>query len=140
MTVEVPHHFEGVYFLRLTLMDNKGKLQSQNDYVQHTEGSDRTSLHDLRQAQVATHVTTEGTKARITLTNEGTVPAVMLRLNLKGNDGEQILPVIYSDNYLHLMPGESRTIDVEWKVEDARGTTPIVEITGTNLSKSTIAL
>jgi hypothetical protein len=64
----------------------------------------------------------------------------MLRLNLKGNDGEQFLPVIYSDNYFHLMPGENRTIDVEWKVEDARGCQPMIEITGTNVSKSTIAL
>ena len=140
MTIEVPHHFDGVYFLRLTLTDSKEQQVSQNDYVQRTEGSDRTALHDLRQAQVTTQATTEGTKSSITLTNEGTVPAVMLRLNLKGDDGEQILPVIYSDNYLHLMPGESRTIEVEWKVEDARGAHPIVEITGTNLSKSTIAL
>ena len=64
----------------------------------------------------------------------------MLRLNLKGDDGEQILPVIYSDNYFHLMPGESRTIDIEWKNEDARGTTPIVEISGTNVSKIIVNL
>ena len=113
---------------------------SQNDYVQRTEGSNRTSLHDLRQAQVTTRATIENTKTRITLTNNGNVPAVMLRLNLKGDDGEQILPVIYSDNYLHLMPGESRTIDVEWKVEDARGCQLMIEITGTNVAKSTIVL
>jgi len=64
----------------------------------------------------------------------------MLRLNLKGSDGEQILPVIYSDNYLHLMPGESRTIDIEWKAEDARGTVPMIEITGTNVTKKTVRL
>ena len=85
-------------------------------------------------------MTAVATGKSITLTNNSDVPAVMLRLNLKGNDDEQILPVIYSDNYFHLMPGESRTIDVEWKVEDARGIKPIVEITGTNVSKSTIAL
>ena len=136
MTVEVPHHFEGVYFLRLTLTDNKGHQISQNDYVQSTEGSDRKSLHDLRRA----NVTTKASNNTVTITNVGTVPAVMMRLNLKGDDGEQILPVIYSDNYFHLMPGESRTIDVEWKVEDARGTRPIVEMTGTNVTKTTIAL
>ena len=140
MTVEVPHHFEGVYFLRLTLTDSEGKQVSQNDYVQHTEGSDCTALHDLRQAQVTNQAATEGTKAQITLTNNGSVPAVMLRLNLKGDDGEQILPVIYSDNYFHLMPGESRTIDIEWKVEDARGTRPVVEISGTNVTKTTVQL
>jgi len=136
MIVEVPQHYEGVYFLRLTLTDGNGKQVSKNDYVQATEGSDRTALHDLRQAQVS--ATANG--KRVTLTNTGQVPAVMLRLNLKGDDGEQILPVIYSDNYLHLMPGESRTIDIEWKAEDARGCKPIVEITGMNMPKTMIEL
>ena len=85
-------------------------------------------------------MTATATGKGITLTNKGAVPAVMLRLNLKGVDGEQILPVIYSDNYFHLMPGESRTIDIEWKNEDARGITPIVEISGTNVSKIIVNL
>ena len=136
MTVEVPQQFDGVYFLRLTLTDGKGKQVSKNDYVQTTGGNDRTALHDLRQAQVS--ATANG--KRVTLTNTGQVPAVMLRLNLKGDDGEQILPVIYSDNYFHLMPGESRTIDIEWKAEDARGTMPIIEISGMNMTKTTIEL
>ncbi len=136
MTVEVPQHYEGVYFLRLTLTDGNGKQVSKNDYVQTTEGNDRTALHDLRQAQVSATANAK----RVTLTNTGQVPAVMLRLNLKGDDGEQILPVIYSDNYFHLMPGESRTIDIEWKAEDARGAMPIIEISGMNMPKTTIEL
>ena len=64
----------------------------------------------------------------------------MIRLNLKGDDGEQILPVIYSDNYFHMMPGESRTIEIEWKTEDARGCKPVVEITGMNLINTTVQL
>ena len=136
MQVEVPAEIAGAYFLRLSLTDDKGQLRSMNDYVNTTEGNDRTSLHDLRRAQVTTAVNGKS----ITLSNNGNVPAVMLRLNLKGDDGEQILPVIYSDNYFHLMPGEVRTIDIEWKAEDARGTKPVLEISGTNISKSTIAL
>jgi hypothetical protein len=136
MQIEVPEEVVGAYILRLTLTDNRGRLCSKNDYVNSTEGNDRTSLHDLRRTQVTASASLNG----ITLTNTGNVPAVMLRLNLKGDDGEQILPVIYSDNYFHLMPGESRTIDIEWKVEDARGCQPIIEISGTNVSTSKIAL
>ena len=136
MQVEVPQEIAGAYILRLTLTDDKGLMRSMNDYVNTTIENDRTSLHDMRQAQVS--ATAKGRS--ITLTNHGQVPAMMLRLNLKGDDGEQILPVIYSDNYLHLMPGESRTIEIEWKVEDARGAAPIVEITGMNISKTTIGL
>ena len=129
MQIEVPQEISGAYFLRLTLIDDKGQVRSMNDYVNTTVENDRTSLHDLRQAQV----TATANGKRVTLTNIGEAPAVMLRLNLKGDDGEQILPVIYSDNYFHLMPGESRTIDVEWKVEDARGCQPVVEVTGMNV-------
>ena len=136
MQVDVPQEIAGAYFLRLTLTDDRGQMVSQNDYVNTTVENDRTSLHDMRRAQVS--VTASGKS--ITLTNTGKVPAVMLRLNLKGDDGEQILPVIYSDNYLHLMPGESRTIDVEWKGEDARGCQPIMEISGMNITKTTIKL
>lgn len=136
MQVEVPKDIAGAYFLRLTLKDDKGVVKSMNDYVNTTIENNRTSLHDMRQAQVTATVNGK----TITLTNYGQVPAVMIRLNLKGDDGEQILPVIYSDNYFHLMPGESRTIDVEWKVEDTRGCKPIVEVTGMNLSKATVQL
>ncbi len=136
MKVEVPKEIAGAYFLRLTLKDDKGVVKSMNDYVNSTIENDRTSLHDMWQAQV----TAVANGKSITVTNNGTVPAVMLRLNLKGDDGEQILPVIYSDNYLHLMPGEARTIDIEWKAEDARGCKPIVEINGTNVTKLIVQL
>ena len=136
MQIDVPEDIAGAYFLRLTLMDATGAIKSMNDYVNTTIENDRTSLHDLRQTQV----TAAANGNSITITNNGNVPAVMLRLNLKGDDGEQILPVIYSNNYLHLMPGESRTIDIEWKNEDARGCKPIVEINGTNVTKMTVQL
>jgi len=55
------------------------------------------------------------------------VPALLIRLNLKGTDGEQILPVIYEDNYFALMPGEQRTVSISYREEDARGcSTPSV--------------
>ena len=56
----------------------------------------------------------------------------MIRLNLKGNDGEQILPVLYSDNDFALMPGESRDVEVSFSDEDTRGTTPRVEASAFN--------
>ena len=136
MKVEVPKEIAGAYFLRLTLIDDRGNVRSVNDYVNTTIENDRKSLHDMGLAQV----TAVATGKRITVTNPGNVPAVMLRLNLKGDDGEQILPAIYSDNYFHLMPGESRTIDLDWKAEDARGCKPIVEITGMNIELSVVSL
>ena len=136
MKVEVPKEIAGAYFLRLTLIDDRGNVRSVNDYVNTTIENDRKSLHDMGPAQV----TAVAAGKRITITNPGNVPAVMLRLNLKGDDGEQILPAIYSDNYFHLMPGESRTIDLDWKAEDARGCKSFVEITGMNVELLVVSL
>ena len=36
------------------------------------------------------------------------------------------------------MPGESRTIDIDWNYRDARGCKPIIEISGMNVSKTTV--
>ena len=49
-------------------------------------------------------------------------------MSLKDDDGRQILPVIYEDNYFHLMPGESRTIGIS-----APSLSRSLEITGFNL-------
>ena len=64
---------------------------------------------------------------------KGENTALMVRLNLKGNDGEQILPVIYSDNYFHLMPSESKTITITWNNQDSRGCTPVIDVSGFNM-------
>ena len=61
-------------------------------------------------------------------------PAVMLRLNLVGRqDGKQILPAFYEDNYFSLMPGEKKTVTVKCYVADTRGNSPRVLVTGYNL-------
>ena len=64
------------------------------------------------------------------LHNKSKVPAPFLRVNLKGADGEQILPAVYSDNYITLMPGEQKTVTIHWRKEDARGQQPNIEVTG----------
>ena len=138
MTIDEPSDYKGTYILRLTLSNNEAQLVSRNDYVLSNDDSgSRVALLDMRRAQL--DITTHGKS--ITLTNTGDVPAMMIRLNLKGDDGEQILPAIYSDNYFNLLPaGETRTINIEWKDEDARGCQPIIEITGMNLSKTIVGL
>jgi hypothetical protein len=72
---------------------------------------------------------------QVVLTNTSDTPAMMIRLNLCGTDGEQILPVKYSDNYFHLLPGERKTISINWKPFDARGTNPQLKISGYNVKE-----
>lgn len=122
-----------VYFLRLQLSDQQGSVLSENTYIMGREEGNYKSLLQLPKANVEPSIELVGTTAMaVTLKNQGNTPAVFLRLNLKGKDGEQILPVWYSDNYVTLMPDEQKTIQVAWKLEDARGQKPMIEITAIN--------
>jgi hypothetical protein len=47
--------------------------------------------------------------------------------------GDRILPVIYSDNYFTLMPGEQRTIQTELNHADTRGEKPRMVVGGFNV-------
>jgi hypothetical protein len=77
-------------------------------------------------------------KAVVTLSNAGSVPAVMVKLTLKNDStGRRILPAYYSDNYVSLLPGEQRTIAVEFPAGTG---TPGFGLRGWNLAAQTIAM
>ena len=128
----VPEDISPVYYVKLELADAAGAVLSENFYVQGKEEGNLQELNTLGKASVKVSMTGKG-PWKITLTNNGNVPALMLRLKLVSKStGEMILPVIYSDNYFSLMPGESREIDIEAAPEDLRGKTGL-EVSGFNL-------
>lgn len=119
-----------VYFLRLQLANKQGVV-SENLYIVGREDGNYQALLTLPKPQIEQKVNSNGDcSLTVTLYNKGKAPAPFLRLNLKGVDGEQILPVLYSDNYITLMPGESKTIMISWRQEDARNQQPNVEVSG----------
>ena len=48
----------------------------------------------------------------VTLTNRSPTPALNIKLTLIDSRGARILPAFYSDNYIALMPGESRAVTI----------------------------
>ena len=132
MQVKTPKKTTDVWFLRLTLLDEKKYTISENTYVcSHKEGNWK-SLLSLPDAHLATTYQWEEQRCVVTLRNTSACPALMIRLNLKAQDGEQILPVSYSDNYFHMMPGEEKVVDVRWSNDDGRGMPLIISISGMN--------
>lgn len=134
MPVAVPDSMQ-LWYLHLSLYD-RGHLVSDNFYVQSRRDTDFRALNQLPQVQLQTRQQIarrgRGYRGTVTVTNPSATPVLMIRLNLKGDDGEQILPVLYSDNYFALMPGESRDIEVSFGDEDTRGTQPRVEVSAFN--------
>ena len=117
-----------VWFLRLRLLDGT-TVVSDNFYVEGREPDNLQSLAKTMgkpQLSTAKHFERQGDEwlGKIEVNNTGDSPALLVRLNLVGNDGEQILPVLYSDNYFALMPGEKKTVEVRFSHADSRGATP----------------
>jgi hypothetical protein len=53
----------------------------------------------------------------------------MVRLKVvRERSGDRILPAIYSDNYIALMPGERRSIRTEVEDADTRGERPAIVV------------
>jgi hypothetical protein len=55
---------------------------------------------------------------------------------VREKSGDRILPALYSDNYLALMPGESRTVKTELEDADTRAERPRITIEGFNLASA----
>ncbi len=117
-----------VWFLRLRLLDGT-TVVSDNFYVEGREPDNLQALANTLgkpQISVTRHFERQGDEwiGKVEVSNTGNDPALLVRLNLVGSDGEQILPALYSDNYFALMPGERKTVEVRFNDADSRGTEP----------------
>ena len=69
-----------------------------------------------------------------TLANASKDPALMVRLKaVRTQTGDRILPAIYSDGYVPLMPGETRRITTKLRDADTRGEKPRIVVEGFNV-------
>ena len=59
----------------------------------------------------------------------------MVRIKaVRQRTGDPILPALYDDNYVAMMPGERKTIHVELENADTRGERPRILVQGFNLA------
>jgi hypothetical protein len=72
------------------------------------------------------------------LHNGGASAALETKLTLlNAGDSSRILPAYYSDNYVSLLPGEDRTVDIEYPAAAAKGAAQL-SLRGWNIPSSTI--
>ncbi|MBN2013149.1 hypothetical protein JW960_27710 [candidate division KSB1 bacterium] len=135
--IEYPKELSSVYFLRLKL-EQQDKLVSENFYWRGRDDGNFQAIHSLPYAklQTDTKVTRTGNRWRLStkLENQSSYPALMIRLKVvREKSGDRILPVLYSDNYVSLMPGEEKIVTMEVQQADTRGEKPLVVIEGTKI-------
>jgi exo-1,4-beta-D-glucosaminidase len=70
----------------------------------------------------------------VTLENPTKDLAFFVRLKVdKGKGGEEILPVLWQDNYISLLPGEKRETTAAYRATELGTTSPYVEVKGWNV-------
>jgi exo-1,4-beta-D-glucosaminidase len=149
---------ERIFFIELTLSDASGRTVSQNFYwtpgtlttfdwtktdYTHTPAlrhEDLTALTNLPPAKVLARAeignTPQGREVRVHLDNQSAALAFQLRAALRTSSGGLIAPVFWSDNWIELTPGESRTLTA-LVPEDAAGDA-VVQIEGWNVAAESI--
>lgn len=122
----------GVVFVELKLESASGALLSRNVYWQGETAQSLQRLNELRPQQVSIVARRAGQDASagdaagrdaeldarisVELVNRGDEPAVAARILALDSRGHRVLPVYYSDNYVTLLPGEHREIELRCPV------------------------
>ena len=79
-------------------------------------------------------------RVQVELRNTGASAALANKLTLlNAGDGSRILPAYFTDNYVSLLPGETREIEVAYPAKSANGPAQIA-LRGWNLTKQVIPI
>jgi hypothetical protein len=114
------------------------KLSMRSYYTRDFKYEDLTALNTLAKVKIKTEtkVVKKGNKFLLTTTlfnNTKTVaPLIKLKV-IRQKSKERILPVIFNDNYISLMPGEKKVIKMEFENSDTYGEKPVVALEGINI-------
>jgi hypothetical protein len=135
-----PTNLSPVHFVKLELLDPTGKLLSDNFYWRALpqQQDDLQALNQLAPITLDAKATRTDENGKclltITLHNPGAHVALMAHLQLRRKQsGDRVLPVYYSDNYLSLVPNETKTLTIEAAESDLKGDSPLVVVDGWNV-------
>jgi hypothetical protein len=132
----------GIAFVKLVLNDATGKAIADNFYWVGADSASYRQLNKLPLASLSASATAtpdrDEVRINVQIENRGASAALANKLTLENAaDGTRILPAYLSDNYFSLLPGETRTIEIQYPAKAARWPARL-EIRGWNLS--TIAI
>jgi len=162
-TLPEPAGLTPTYFVKLTLNDASGKPVSANFYWLSTqpdtlgepkEGSDwyytptkqfadLTALNTLPAVDlnISAKSRRKGKDEVTTVTVENPGKALAFFVHLKVNEnksGEEMLPVIWEDNYFSLLPGEKREVTAMYATGLLAGGKPVIQLDGWNVTPKTL--
>lgn len=116
-----------------------GKRVSVNDYLR-SPGRDFTALNTvaptwLRARRIAQQHNGNSMKVRFEVSNPSSTTALAVKFNVRDSrTGEAILPAYISEGYIHLLPGEKRTVEAEYTTAAAT----VLSAEGYNVERQTL--
>ena len=121
--IPTPEGVKGVYFLKLTLIEGSSQL-TDNIYWLTTDKNDYTTLSELPESKTnissSVEVSVGRYRGKVTLSSDGISFFNRIKL-FDSATGQRILPVHWSDNYITLMPGDSKTASFDFPAEQLKG-------------------
>jgi hypothetical protein len=129
---------EDLVLVVLTLDEPDGTRISENIYWQGRDDHSQQKLNSLaRQSLFVKAQTATRGVVSVELENRGSIPALATKLTVVDNDGKRVLPVLYSDNYLTLLPHEPRKVEIRCP---AGGQCTHVQVRGWNVEPATVSI
>ncbi|HEY3929799.1 MAG TPA: glycosyl hydrolase family 2 [Candidatus Koribacter sp.] len=164
--ITLPQTIDGLsttYFVCLSLADASGKELSSNFYWLSTKPDtfdaskstffdseitgwgDLTALNTLEKVKPEVHATVEhkGDKVvvHVGLQNASKSLAFLTHLAIaRGKGGDDVAPILWSDNYVSLLPKEKRELTATFDARELEGRTPYLEVDGWNIVPSAAPL
>ncbi len=136
-----------VWFLSLKLEDPSDDVVSENFYWFSTAPetlewgkstwyytptktfADYTALQSLPKVELQVSAQSTEGATKVTVTNPAKTLAFAVRLKLvRDTDGEEVLPVLWEDNYFSLLPGQTRTVTATYAAKDLEKAKARVEV------------
>jgi exo-1,4-beta-D-glucosaminidase len=159
-----PENLSTTYFLKLQLDDASGNLASDNFYWLSTKPdtmdwkhkkdtvytpqkdfADLTGLNSLPQVKLDVQATAHDMGAtgmiQLHVKNASNSVAFMVHPRLtKGQDGDDLVPIFWDDNYFSLLPGEEKSVAASFLKSDLNGQQPFLYIDGYNVSPVSVTI
>jgi Exo-beta-D-glucosaminidase Ig-fold domain len=128
--------------VNLELHNSSGEIVSRNFYWLGADSASYRRLNRLPAASLSATATSiragDSIKIKVELRNAGTTASLANKLTLRNAaDGSRILPAYYTDNYVSLLPEESREIEIEYPAKSANGPAQVA-LRGWNLTPKVV--
>lgn len=146
---------DGVYFVELTLKDKQGELLSRNFYwvpsklttwdwpkTEYTTTpalveENMQVLRSLPKSRLEAQVSRTAEGAEVTLHNPTKQLAFQIAVAAQDGKGNDIVPALWSDNYIELMPGESVILKAQLPTPTQQAS---IVVSGWNVPRIVLAL